>query len=243
MTPWPPLTEKCFCNSFPLQRRESTDTRQICWNGKIGKLEKAFRPVFDLSCFSFLQEPFMKWVFDPWTKPLSSPSCFPCTDWPPKTITGDETGVFTSARGASFLLLSVFPHSFRVDLYFLVSLIMCESTLNESVEFWIRVQIAVTELLTCLSTGWKTMFHIDLSWAKAMAVFFKHNKWEGFTFKHYSVLFCSNNFKRLLLYWIGSVSWNFKWKGVIWFDILTKIGEKNISIWCIHTSNIKWTAL
>lgn len=166
MTPWPALTEKCFCNSFPLQRRESADTRQICWNGKIGKLEKAFRPVFDLSCFSFLQEPFMKWLFDPWTKPLSSPACFLCTNWPPKNITAEETG--SLHQHTSFFS---FPFSFS----FLVSLIMCESTWNVSVDFWNRVQIAITELLTCFSTGWKPVFHKDLSHALFTR---KHSGWD-----------------------------------------------------------------
>lgn len=167
MTPWPALTEKCFCNSFPLQRRESADTRQICWNGKIGKLEKAFRPVFDLSCFSFLQKPFMKWLFDPWTKNYA--------------LTGHQRilqlrkrGLYTNTR-ASFLFLSVFPHSFRVALCLLVSLIMCESTWNVSVDFWNRVQIAITELLTCFSTGWKPVFHKDLSRALFTR---KHSGWD-----------------------------------------------------------------
>lgn len=34
MTSWPRLREKRFSNRVPLQRRESTDTRWICWDGK-----------------------------------------------------------------------------------------------------------------------------------------------------------------------------------------------------------------
>lgn len=52
--------------------RARTDMRK--WeNRKTGK--KAFRPVLDLSCFSFLLKAFMKWAFDSWTKLLSSPPC------------------------------------------------------------------------------------------------------------------------------------------------------------------------
>lgn len=172
MTPWPWLTEKCFCNSFPLQRRESTDTRRICWNGKIRKLEKAFRPVFDLSCFSFLQKAFMKWVFDLYIKLLSSLSCVStCFDWPPKPITECETGNYTSTLPFSIHFVLFCPSFFLDDMYLLVSLAMWESDLNVSAEFQIRWQIVVTELSTCLSTGWIPVFHIDLSRAESTVMF------------------------------------------------------------------------
>lgn len=48
------------------------------------------------------------------------------------------------------------------DVYLFVSLAMCETALNVSVEFRIRGQIVATELSTCLSTGWIPAFHIDL---------------------------------------------------------------------------------
>lgn len=170
MTSWPRLTEKCFCNSFPLQRRESTDTRRICWNGKIRKLEKAFRPVFDLSCFSFQREAFMKWVFDPWTKPLSSLSCV--FSWlSTKGYYRGWNGAHYTNTHSFYSFCSVLSCFFSLDdVYLLVSLAMCESALNVSVEFRIRGQIVLTELSTCLSTGWITAFHIDLSWAKSTAI-------------------------------------------------------------------------
>ena len=92
----PQLTEKCFCNSFPLQKRESTDTRRICRNGEIGKLEKAFRPVFDLSCFSFLAGGCYEMSIWPINKAfviLFLFFCFFFHDGPPKAITADKTGI------------------------------------------------------------------------------------------------------------------------------------------------------
>lgn len=92
----PRLTEKCFCNSFPLQRRESMDTRRICRNGEIGKLEKAFRPVFDLSCFSFLAGSSYEMSIWPINKAfliLLRFFFFFFHDRPPKAITADKTGI------------------------------------------------------------------------------------------------------------------------------------------------------
>lgn len=68
-------------------------------NGKIGKLKKAFRPVFDLSCFRLLRRAFMKWVFDPWAKPLSSHPCV-SRGRPPKDVKEDKTGIVTPTRSA-----------------------------------------------------------------------------------------------------------------------------------------------
>jgi len=54
---WPPLTpadgETLLAIVFHYGRRESADKQTDMWNGKMGKLEKAFRPVVDLSCFGF----------------------------------------------------------------------------------------------------------------------------------------------------------------------------------------------
>ena len=66
---------------------------------------------------------------------------------------------------SSFFFFFIFD-----DVYLLVSLVMCESALNVSVEVRIRGQIVVTELSTCLSTGWIPAFLIDLSWAKSTAM-------------------------------------------------------------------------
>ena len=90
----PRLTEKCFCNSFPLQRRESTDTRRICRNGEIGKLEKALRPVFDLSCFSFLAGGSYEMSIWPINKAfvILLLNIF-FHDGPPKAITVEKTGL------------------------------------------------------------------------------------------------------------------------------------------------------
>lgn len=74
MTSWPQLAEKCFCDSFPLQRRESTDTRRICWNGKIGNWKRHLDLCLTCHGSVFCRRLFMKWVFDPNT-PILWSSC------------------------------------------------------------------------------------------------------------------------------------------------------------------------
>lgn len=87
----------------------------MCGKGENGKLEEALRPVFDLSCFSFLQQ------FDPEMRPLSFLRASVTAQ--EKAITGDEAGIITPARVAcihSFLSLSL-------GLLFHVSLHVCLS--------------------------------------------------------------------------------------------------------------------
>lgn len=83
-------------------------------NGKIGKLEKALRPVFDPECFSFFAGGVYEISIWPIIKAFVISPCFP---WPfRKAITEDKTGIIlpTCMPATHFKRLSPFVSSWCV---------------------------------------------------------------------------------------------------------------------------------
>lgn len=126
-------------------------------NEKIGKLEKAFRPVLDLSCFRFISFFFM-------TRAFKGHEVVPLRGVVHKRIRpGSSRRRFhlLSICGfcLSYFFYFFFPPPPLRHVYLPVPQLRERRVHRRSFE--IRGQIAAAELSTCLATGWMPAVHID----------------------------------------------------------------------------------
>lgn len=191
MTSWPAADwrKKRLRNGFSIRRGGEGAAAQDGYveDEKIGKLEKALRPVLDLSCFTFF---FLWWErLKAMKSSLSETSSTRGSDAGRHT---DESIFYPSEAFVSVIFFLLLRH-----VYLPVPRLREHRVHHRS--FKIRTQIAATELSTCLSTSWMPAVHIDarrgpwaLSWTQvdiAGVMIFFFSLYLFFTLKNQSSAF------------------------------------------------------